>query len=69
MQANQERECLIAFGRIVRRKADPVHSGRVIRASRSERTASVRWFGKPPGPQILECRIPWAALELAEDWK
>jgi len=54
-------------GAIVRRKADPVHSGCVTALfySAGRTYVSVRWLAG----NVAEHRIPAAELELAEDWK
>jgi hypothetical protein len=66
----------VHHGDLVRRKRDPVHTGRVFRvrgrtASR-EITCDVVWIGskgKPVEPPKLERNVPVKELEPAEDWK
>jgi hypothetical protein len=54
-------------GEIVRRKLDPVHSGRIERVDITRGLVNVRWFGSGRG--TLEFMIPKSDLEFATDWK
>lgn len=53
-------------GALVRRKTDPVHTGRVTLHTRTQATVTVIWLGARP---IKEYRVPLAELEAGEDWK
>ena len=53
-------------GDIVRRKADPVHSGRVVRIDGYRGLVNVRWFY---GRDVLEFMTPATDLLPAEDRK
>jgi hypothetical protein len=61
----------IKHGDLVRRKSDPVHTGRVFRVlgerSTRETTCDVQWLQKNGRP--IERGIPMSELESAEEWK
>jgi hypothetical protein len=66
----------VKHGDLVRRKKDPVHTGRVFRVrgrtASTETTVDVVWIknGKQDRtPPMLERRVPVKELEPAEDWK
>jgi hypothetical protein len=60
-------ERAVRYGDIVRKKTDPVHSGRVVRVDVAGERVNVGWFGGPRG--TLEYMIPTTDLEPAQDRK
>ena len=62
-QPSEERKPRI--GDLVRRRADPVHTGRIVRIELEHSLVNVRWLKM----NCLECLIVLRELELAEDWK
>jgi hypothetical protein len=58
-------ESKIKCGDLVRRRSDPVHTGRVVRIELSKKLVEVRWLKL----DCLECLISLRELEPAENWK
>ena len=64
----QKKRLGVTRGDVVRRKSDPVHTGRVVQinvALNQEVFALVRWFDL----NVLESRVAVTELEKAEEWK